>query len=94
MQLPQYAQGFFDGYQAGFQAAMAGGQFRPEMGPGAPIVPAEPTNTTPKRKRRPSKYAKAYGKAYKMHRKKHPRAQHLTIVNKAHRTARAEMKKK
>jgi hypothetical protein len=93
MQLPSYAQGFFDGYQAGFQAAMAGGQFRPELGPAQPIVPLAPVSEPPKRKRKVSKYARTYGAAYRALKKKHPRSKHATLVKRAHAEARRKMKK-
>ena len=43
---------------------------------------------TPGKKRKASAYAKAYGAAYKRLKKKHPRAQHKTLVKKAHAEAR------
>ena len=94
-----YRQGLRDGYNAAREdllgamgsAYLPTSMTTPMMLSEAPMQANAPAA---KPKRRPSKYAKAYGKAYKMHRKKHPRAKHLTIVNKAHRTARAEMKKK
>ena len=72
---------------------MAGGQFRPELGPGQPIVPLAPVSEPPKRKRKVSKYARAYGAAYKALKKKHPRAKHATLVKRAHAEARRKTKK-
>lgn len=40
------------------------------------------------RKRKASAYSKRYGAAYKRLKKKHPRAQHKTLVKKAHAEAR------
>lgn len=50
--------------------------------------------TTKKAKRKVSKYARAYGQAYKMLKKKHPRSQHATLVKRAHAAAKKQMKKK
>ena len=47
-----------------------------------------------KKRRKVSKYARAYGRNYKALRKKHPRAQHATIVKRAHAATRRQMKKK
>lgn len=47
-----------------------------------------------KKRRKVSKYARAYGKNYRAIRKKHPRAQHATIVKKAHAATKRQMKKK
>lgn len=47
-----------------------------------------------KKRRKVSKYARAYGRNYKALRKKHPRAQHATIVKKAHAQTKRQMKKK
>lgn len=60
-----------------------------EVGAMAGMV-APPTTTAqpPKRKRKPSAYGRAYGAAYKRLRRKHPRAQHKTIVKRAHAAAR------
>ena len=44
-------------------------------------------------KRKVSKYARAYGSAYKALKKKHPRAKHATLVRKAHTEARRKTKK-
>lgn len=44
------------------------------------------------KKRKASAYAKAYGAAYKRLKKKHPRAQHKTLVKKAHAEARRKRK--
>lgn len=49
---------------------------------------------TKKKKRKVSKYAKAYGANYKKLKKKHPRSKHATLVTKAHAATRKEMKKK
>lgn len=46
------------------------------------------------KKRKVSAYAKAYGKAYKRLKAKHPRAQHKTLVKRAHAAAKRQMKKK
>lgn len=43
-------------------------------------------------KRKASAYAKAYGAAYRRLKKKHPRAQHKTLVKKAHAEARRKKK--
>lgn len=47
-----------------------------------------------KKRRKVSKYARTYGKNYKALRKKHPRAQHATIVKRAHAATKRQMKKK
>lgn len=47
-----------------------------------------------KTKRKVSKYAREYGKAYKSLKRKHPRAQHRTLVKKAHAVAKKTAKKK
>lgn len=47
-----------------------------------------------KAKRRVSKYARAYGTAYKALKKKHPRSKHATLVKRAHAEARRKMNKK
>ena len=47
----------------------------------------------PKKKRKVSKYARAYGAAYKALKKKHPRSKHGTLVKRAHAEARRKMKK-
>lgn len=44
-------------------------------------------------KRKVSKYARAYGAAYKALKKKHPRAKHATLVKRAHAEARRKSKK-
>ena len=41
-----------------------------------------------KKRRKVSAYARRYGAAYKRLKKKHPRAQHRTLVKKAHAEAR------
>ena len=41
-----------------------------------------------KKRRKASAYARRYGAAYKRLKKKHPRAQHRTLVKKAHAEAR------
>ena len=46
-----------------------------------------------KAKRKVSKYARAYGAAYKALKKKHPRAKHATLVKRAHTEARRKTKK-
>lgn len=46
-----------------------------------------------KAKRKVSKYARAYGSAYKALKKKHPRAKHATLVKRAHTEARRKTKK-
>lgn len=46
-----------------------------------------------KAKRKVSKYARAYGAAYKALKKKHPRAKHATLVKRAHAEARRKSKK-
>lgn len=46
-----------------------------------------------KAKRRVSKYARAYGAAYKALKKKHPRSKHATLVKRAHAEARRKSKK-
>ena len=46
------------------------------------------------KKRKASAYGKAYGRAYKRLRAKHPRAQHKTLVKRAHAAAKRQMKKK
>lgn len=46
-----------------------------------------------KAKRKVSKYARAYGAAYKALKKKHPRSKHATLVKRAHAEARRKMKK-
>ena len=45
------------------------------------------------RRRKVSKYARAYGAAYKALKKKHPRSKHATLVKRAHAEARRKMKK-
>jgi len=45
------------------------------------------------RRRRVSKYARAYGAAYKALKKKHPRSKHATLVKRAHAEARRKTKK-
>ena len=45
------------------------------------------------KKRKVSAYAKAYGKAYKRLKAKHPRAQHKTLVKRAHAAAKKATKK-
>lgn len=47
-----------------------------------------------KTKRKVSKYAREYGKAYKMLKKKHPRSKHQTLVKRAHAVAKRTVKKK
>ncbi len=44
------------------------------------------------KKRKASAYARAYGAAYKRLKKKHPRAQHKTLVKRAHAEARRKKK--
>ena len=44
-------------------------------------------------KRKVSKYARAYGAAYKALKKKHPRSKHATLVKRAHAEARRKTKK-
>jgi len=46
-----------------------------------------------KAKRKVSKYARAYGAAYKALKKKHPRSKHATLVKRAHAEARRKVKK-
>ena len=46
-----------------------------------------------KARRKVSKYARAYGAAYKALKKKHPRSKHATLVKRAHAEARRKMKK-
>jgi hypothetical protein len=46
-----------------------------------------------KAKRKVSKYARAYGAAYKALQKKHPRSKHATLVKRAHAEARKKTKK-
>ena len=46
-----------------------------------------------KAKRKVSKYARAYGAAYRALKRKHPRAQHKTLVKRAHTMAKRQMKK-
>lgn len=62
----------------------------PGMEINSPITALPPA----KPKRKVSKYARAYGKAYKRLKAKHPRAQHKTLVKRAHAEARKMMKKK
>lgn len=45
-------------------------------------------------KRKVSAYAKKYGQAYRRLKAKHPRAQHRTLVKRAHTEAKKLMKKK
>lgn len=75
--------------------------FAPVGGDPSQMVPASMELNSPvttlapkKRKRRPSKYNRAYGANYKKLRKKHPRAKHATLVTRAHAATRREMKKK
>ena len=49
--------------------------------------------TAKRAKRKVSKYARAYGTAYKALKKKHPRAKHATLVRRAHAEARRKTKK-
>lgn len=47
-----------------------------------------------KKRKKVSAYARRYGAAYKRLRKKHPRAQHRTLVKKAHAEAKRGGKKR
>ena len=89
-----YQTGFQDGYRVGVQMGQA--MARQAMGTPATPMPADSAPMTPpapKRKRKVSKYARAYGAAYKALKKKHPRSKHATLVKRAHAEARRKMKK-
>ena len=92
-----YQTGFQDGYRVGVQMGQA--MARNAMGVGAPMaMPAMAGESpapapAPKKKRKVSKYARAYGAAYKRLKKKHPRSKHATLVKRAHAEARRQMKK-
>lgn len=94
-----YRTGFRDGYNAARDDILSA------FGPGyLPISMETPLATSQapmqanapvaKKKRKPSKYNKAYGANYKRLRKKHPRAQHATLVTRAHAATRKQMKGK
>jgi len=56
-------------------------------------VPSPSEAPSKPRRRRVSKYARAYGAAYKALKKKHPRSKHATLVKRAHAEARRKTKK-
>lgn len=92
-----YQSGYQDGFRVGVEIGQA--MVRSAMGVNvpmaAPAMPVEQPAAAPKkRKRRPSKYNRAYGANYKKLKKKHPRAKHATLVTRAHAATRREMKKK
>ena len=61
----------------------------------APAMPVQQPAAVPRKpKRKVSKYARAYGQAYKALKRKHPRAQHRTLVKRAHAAAKRQMKGK
>jgi hypothetical protein len=87
--MPGFDQGYAQGYRDGYLAALSNGLNPQQMV--NQTVPQNVENGSPKR-RKVGKYQKTFGRNLKALKKKHPRTQINTLMKRAHRMTRRDLK--
>ena len=87
--MPGFDQGYAQGFQAGYQAAL---QMSGQVGNGIIANRSETVATNMPKRRKVGKYQKTFGRNLKALKKKHPRTQINTLMKRAHRMTRRDLK--